>query len=243
MKKNIEENNDKISFMEKMKDKKYSAKVQLIGYGIFILLVLIYATVSNKNYNYSNNTTNKTTNNNEVTSNVINNKSLLESIKDNYNYEISLSITTNNDTKDYNYRGYSYNNEVSINYDNNLYYYKDNEYYKKENDDLVIIDKKDIYNDIDNTYLELKNILKYIDKSSLDRTTNYSSGEIDSVYYLYLKDMITNYNGEEYIEILVNEKDDVLSIKIDYSNFMNYKNKDISKYIVDAKYTDINELK
>ena len=239
-KKNKETKDEKLSFREKMKDKRYSAKVQLIGYGIFIILVLIYTSISTKKYNNpSNNTNNKNNDNGPVEK--IEDKKLLDAIKDNYHYEVNLSITEE-ETKDYIFTGDRYNDIVSINYNNNIFYSKDNEYYAKQEDNYVITDKKTVYGDIDNNYLELNNIINYIKKSKLDRTTEYSSGEIDSVYYLYLKDIIPNYMEEDYIEITVNEKEDILSINIDYSNFMNYKDKKIKKYIVNAKYNNINKI-
>ena len=239
-KKNKETKDEKLSFREKMKDKRYSAKVQLIGYGIFIILVLIYASISTRKYNNpSNNTNNKSNDNSQVEN--IEEKKLLDTIKDNYHYEVNLSITEE-ETKDYIFTGDRYNDIVSINYNNNIFYSKDNEYYAKQEDNYVITDKKTVYGDIDNNYLELNNIINYIKKSKLDRTTEYSSGEIDSVYYLYLKDIIPNYMEEDYIEITVNEKEDILSINIDYSNFMNYKDKKIKKYIVNAKYNNINKI-
>ena len=239
-KKNKETKDEKLSFREKMKDKRYSAKVQLIGYGIFIILVLIYTSISTRKYNNpSNNTNNKNNDNGPVEK--IEDKKLLDAIKDNYHYEVNLSITEE-ETKDYIFTGDRYNDIVSINYNNNIFYSKDNEYYVKQEDNYVITDKKTVYGDIDNNYLELNNIINYIKKSKLDRTTEYSSGEIDSVYYLYLKDIIPNYMEEDYIEITVNEKEDILSINIDYSNFMNYKDKKIKKYIVNAKYNNINKI-
>ena len=239
-KKNKETKDEKLSFREKMKDKRYSAKVQLIGYGIFIILVLIYTSISTKKYNNpSNNTNNKNNDNGPVEK--IEDKKLLDAIKDNYHYEVNLSITEE-ETKDYIFTGDRYNDIVSINYNNNIFYSKDNEYYAKQEDNYVITDKKTVYGDIDNNYLELNSIINYIKKSKLDRTTEYSSGEIDSVYYLYLKDIIPNYMEEDYIEITVNEKEDILSINIDYSNFMNYKDKKIKKYIVNAKYNNINKI-
>ena len=45
--KDIKENVTKESFLSKMKnDKKYNAKVQLIGYGIFIAALVVYFNLS-----------------------------------------------------------------------------------------------------------------------------------------------------------------------------------------------------
>jgi len=242
MKKNnkVESENkeNKKSFREKMKDKKYNAKVQLIGYGIFIVILLIYVNVSSNNYNY--NYTNKTKDIEikSITSETITDISLLKQIKNNYHYDLTLTI--NEDT--YTYNGDSVQDLMSINTNNNTYYLKDKEYYKKTDNNIELITSNDIYNNIDYNYLYLDNILDYINKSNLDHTTNYSSGEIVSTYYLYLKDLIPNYLEEDYIEINTKETEDNLNINIDYTNLMKYKNKEINKYIVDVIYTNINKV-
>ena len=42
--------NDNNGFYEKMKnDKKYNAKVQFIGYGVFILLIVVFLNISSMN--------------------------------------------------------------------------------------------------------------------------------------------------------------------------------------------------
>ena len=40
------ESNKKETFFEKMKDKKYKAKVEFIGYGIFIVVLIIYLNIA-----------------------------------------------------------------------------------------------------------------------------------------------------------------------------------------------------
>ena len=227
-----------------MKDKKYSAKIQLIGYGIFIAIIIIYVNISSINYNYDYSVKqNKTSIEEKKTEKE--NKKLIEIIDDNYHYNLNLNITYSNieEEKLYNYTGDSYKDEITINNgDGNIYYYKNNEYYKNINGEYIIIEKEEIYDNIDNNYLELNNILKYINKSALDHTTNYSNGNISSVYYLYLKNLIPEYITDDYIEISVNEKEEELNIAIDYSKFMNYKDNNIEKYIVDVTYTNINNV-
>ena len=127
-------NNEKetLSFREKLKDKKYSAKLQLIGYGAFILIVIIYANLSSKNYNYdySNKITNSV-NKKEETSEVQTEKSLLESINNNYEYNLEVNIkniTEENgekeETKTYKYTGTSYKDILKIKTNNKTYYFK-----------------------------------------------------------------------------------------------------------------------
>ena len=124
---NKKNNEDKISFFEKMKDKKYNAKVQLIGYGIFILIVIIYASIYSKNYNYDYANKIKTDDNSKETSKISENKSLLDTISNNYHYDLKLSITLLDGNKsEYSFSGDRYENLLSINYNNVLYYYKDN---------------------------------------------------------------------------------------------------------------------
>ena len=242
MKKNNSNEEQKISFREKMKDKKYIAKVQLIGYGIFILIIIVYANVSSKNYNYNNkNTIENSKNNPNITSNV-EEKSLLETIKDNYNYDIDVTIINNDDTtSNYKYTGFSTGDVIQINTNDKVYYGKSNEYYELVDNNYTLVSDDTIYS-IDKKYITLDDILNYIKKSTLDHTTNYSTGRTTSTYYLYLKNILPNYMEADYVEIDVEETDDTLTINIDYTNLMKYKDKNIKSYKVKLIYNNIGKV-
>lgn len=235
------ENEEKIPFREKMKDKKYSAKVQLIGYGVFIIIIIIYVNISSKNYdyNYANKVDGTTSN---ITSGTIE-QSILEKIDNNYDYKISVEIVNDKDeTTNYTYQGSKYKEITKILSEDTTYYLKNNEYYKETDGNYDLVSEKDIYKELEIKYIELEEIKNYIKKSSLDHTTNYSNGEIVSTYYLYLKDILPNYYEEDYVGIDVIEKDNILSIEIDYSNLMNYKDNTIKTYKVKSEYSNINSV-
>lgn len=244
MTKKNENEKENLSFREKMKDKKYSAKVQLIGYGVFIIIVIIYANISSRNYDYNYANKVEPSKSESTTSGVIEDKKLLDVIDKNYEYQISIEIVNQNDnTSKYLYRGSRYEDILKIIPDNgNTFYLKNNEYYEEKDGVYQLISESDIYGDIENKYIDLEEILNYLKKATLDHTTNYSSGEIISTYYLYLKDILPNYYEEKYIEFNVTDKDNTLSISIDYSNLMNYKDNEIKNYKVEAIYNNIDKV-
>ena len=92
---NKEENNsENKSFFEKLKtDKKYKAKVELTGYAIFIVVLVIFLNISNigNNYNYSDI---NVVSDNEKTEVDIDeeNSDLLESLDNNYSYDIKVEV-------------------------------------------------------------------------------------------------------------------------------------------------------
>lgn len=235
---------EQISFKEKMKDKRYNAKIQLIGYGILIVIAILYVNISNKNYNYNypyNKTDKK--NNTTETSATIKEKSLLETINNNYEYDIKIEqITEENETKNNQYTGLKYKDILSIETNNKTYYLKNNEYYEKIENDYQLTELKTIYGEIDTKYITLKEILNYLDKSSLDHTTNYSSGKIVSTYILPLKDILPNYIENDYIEFNIEENNEKLNIEIDYSSLIKQENKKVKSYKVTATYSNINQI-
>lgn len=243
MKKNNEQK-EVLSFREKMKDKKYSAKIQLLGYGIFIGIIIIYANVSTKNYdyNYSNQITNTTTDITE-TNQTNTEKSLLETIDTNYEYNTQVEIINDKDEiTNYQYSGFSNKDILKIITNNKSYYLKNNEYYEETEENYKVTEVGTIYGKLEYKYIDLKEILNYIEKSSLDHTTNYSNGQTISTYYLYLKNILPNYHEDNYIEISTKEIDNNLYIDIDYTNLINYQNKEIKSYKVSLIYSNINKV-
>lgn len=239
MKKQKEVNKE--SFFYKYKnDKKYNAKVQLTFLGIIIIFVIISANISNVTSNYdNNNNTNTILNKQEETTEV----SLLEKINNNYNYDITINLTkTNDEITNYNYKGKSFNNTIEINKDNNFYYKVDDYYYKKEEDNYILATTDEIYDLIPNNYVELNKIREYINKASLDHITNYSSGKKESLYNLYLKDILINNKTEDVVTINVIEENEILNIKVDYTSLLMVTNKEIKECIITYNYTNIDKV-
>lgn len=261
MKKNINQDNNQrqedLSFIEKMKtDKKYNAKVQLIGYGVLIVALVIYANVASMgnsisgnrilgddNYDYSSD--------NEDDSS----DGLLEKVDDNYRYDIVVVFKTKNQGEEevqdavesqIRYVGKSYENQMEITREDlngsNLYYKVDDRYYSKNDDSMDFIQEDVIYDLIDSEYIELDDILELMDKASLDHVTDYSSGKKEYVYHLKVRDIIVTYKLEDVVEIKVLEENGVLSINVDYSSLIHVVDESIEECKLEATITDIGKV-
>lgn len=235
--------NDKESFFERMKnDKKYNAKVQLFGYLIFLGALIIWVNLSS----VSGNRGNVILDNNVDKENTYKDGiSLLEILDDNYSYDgvisidkISMNVDTNEEvvvTDKIRYYGKSFRDNLEINKVvndiSNLYYKKDNNYYSMVDNISSLVKDIQVYDVIEGKYIELDNILGFINKASLDHVTDYSSGKRESVYHLRVKDIILDFVGSDVIEISVVEDEGELVIDVDYSNLL----KEIDASIVSCK--------
>lgn len=262
MKKNINDevssNEKNTSFFEKMKtDKKYNAKVQLIGYGVFIVALVIYVNIASLGSSPSGNSiigndidSDYLLGNKEETSG-----SLLENIKNNYRYEVGLYIKTKVQGEQeeqelvdsqVRYVGKSYENQLEITKEdttgNNLYYKVDERYYSKTDYGMEFTQEEVVYDLIDSEYIELDGILALIDKASLDHVTDYSTGKKEYVYHLKVRDIIVSYKLEDVVEIKVEEENGVLSISVDYSSLIHVVDESIEECKLEAKITDIDKI-
>lgn len=250
---NQEEKN--LSFFEKYKtDKKYKAKVELIGYGIFIVVLIVYLNISSMNSNSANfqNITNEEIltgkSDNETTS--LEKEDLLEKIDKNYEYDIRVSLKYLSDNeeldKDIHYFGKRYEDERIIDKEledgKNTYYKIGSMYYILSDSEYQLIDKSKIYDLVDNTYIELDEVKKYLDISSLDHVTDYSSGKEEYVYHLKVRDVVKTYTGDEKIEFSLVSENDILTMKVDYSNLMKVIDKDILECKIEYVYQNVDKV-
>lgn len=238
------------SFFGKMRtDKKYRAKVELIGYGLMILVIVLGLNIG--------------TNGNKIRGNIIygtkdktdkeDNVNLLKSITNNYEYdmEVSYDKIVDNESKKYveHYTGKSYLDKLVINrnIDNEVasFYKMGNKYYtkdKEKEDNFVEVDSKNVYGLLVNNYLELDNIKEYLNQANLDHVTNYSNGKIEEIYHLNVGSIILGYKGEEVIDISVLMENESLVIKIDYSNLYKVLDLSVEKCDVLIKYSNIGKV-
>lgn len=257
MKKNNNENKEKSkSFLEKMKDSKYKAKVEFIGYGVLILILLIYLNVVNST---SSNTLIQ--NDNSLKENIEQEEvalNLLEKISDNYEYDIQIHYVQNNDStsdvkeeKDIHYFGKSFSNQLVIQKEvdqESKIYYKVDDFYYQENADtnsqgsFELVDDSEVYSFLDRKYIEFDNVKKYIDKASLDHVTNYSSGKKEEVYHLKIKDVIKSYQDDTELEISVTTVDEQVVIRTDYAVLLHVIDASIVKCKVEFTYTNIGKV-
>lgn len=245
-----------ISFFEKIKtDKKYSAKVQLIGFGILLIPLIICLNIANIGNSDS---TNSTFGDNLDPNFQVGNKEedttdLLEKVNDNYRYDITLKVQKNDnvgqeiaEVSQIRYVGKSFSNQIEITKEDNLgsvlYYKVDNLYYSKNDDGMNLIEEENIYDMVDSDYIELDNILSFIDKASLDHVTDYSSGRKEYVYHLKVKDVVVGYKLEDVVEFEIEEENGILKIVVDYTNLLELMDESIMECKLEATITDIDKV-
>lgn len=238
-------------FFEKIRsDKKYSAKVQLGGWFVFFLVLVVSLNISSNGSVPSGNIVNGGNNSNGGENTSKEETKLLENLDNNYSYSVVTNLVLNSVNADngeavsvensISYRGKSYLNTLEIERDsNNLYYRVDDNYYSKVDNVTTLVKESNVYEVIEAKYIEIDSIVKLIDKASLDHYTNYSSGKREYVYHLKVKDVILSANVEDVIEISVLEENNILTINIDYSNLYKLINVSVSEFKLEAVISDI----
>lgn len=254
---NNNENEEQMSFFKKMKtDKKYNAKVQLIGYGILIVFLIVYANITSAINIPSNSIIVDDFVDSKLDDNISNSNndvSLLRSVDDNYKYDTVLEIEKKktddievSDNYKVRYFGKSFKNKLEITKEDSLssllYYKVDNRYYLKDGDDISLTEEDVIYDLISYDYIELDSIFNLIDKASLDYVTDYSSGKKEYLYHLKVKDVIVSYKLEDVVDISIVEENDILKINVDYSNLIKVVNDEFEKCSLEIVITDISKV-
>lgn len=208
----------KLSLKERWKDKRERAKIELMLYGIFFLVIIIFARISSS------------MSTNIPKDNDINN-TFIDEITDNYQYDIDITIDNNK----YKYSGKKLGNNMSI---TRIVGTKE-EYFYQMNDKYYILDTKgnyilttaeDIYPYIEYRYLNINNIKQFIKLGTKN----------DTVYSVKVSDIVLNNNNADTITLTVNEEDK--NILIDYTNLFKIDNSNINKAEVNIKYSNINSI-
>lgn len=214
------------NFLYKYKNNsKYKAKVQLIGWGIFIGILVLWINISSvfsdDSYQYLN----------EVTNTIIEEKeesSLINKLKvNNYLYKIEIIKNKENIEDKIYYDGQVFNNVKKIikTYNDVIeeYYIENNNYYLKDNNTYSLVTSNNYYSFISETFMDLNTIINYINIGEIDSTTNFNDGKVVKNYVIILKNIILN-NSEEYITISVLEDNinNILEFDVDYTNLYNF---------------------
>lgn len=211
------EGNNKIKFSDKLKDKRERAKIELICYGIFFVIVVIFARVTSGK-------TAKVDDNNFIVD------SFIYDIEDNYEYSIVLSTSDNI----YEYYGKRLGNNMTINMEVNgvvsSYRLIGNKYYVLEDNNYILTSKDSVYPYIDYRYLDINNIREYMDLASVD----------GNIYRVKISDIVLGSDTPEYLEIRVEEGD--FNIVIDYSSLLGLNDNNKEKVMVSITYSNINKI-
>ena len=229
--------------------------MQLAGYLVFIILLIIYLNISNIGSNYDYNSSNNTINdiNTTTKSNEESKKelSLLKRLNTNYNYDVRIvlkRIKDDNTAEDIvlGYSGKSNGENIIINksYNNvaSTFYKAGDEYYKKTGEEYELMAENEIYDIISSKYIEYSSLRKYIEKAELDHYTSYSTGKIEYVYYLKISDIIKSYKKDDKIDINIVEENNKISIDIDYGILFKVLNNKISECKINYNYSDIDKI-
>lgn len=215
----------KESFFDKYKnDTRYKAKVQLIGWGVFIIALILWVNISSlfssSSYNYLNEVTNTVKKKEEI--------GMISKLKvNNYVYKVEISKNKENIEEKIIYDGkvFNFTKKITKTYNDIVeeYYVDGNNYYLKNNDVYSLVNSDNYYSFISETFMDLTTIINYINVGKIDSTTNYEDGRIAKNYIIKLKDIVLN-NSEEFITINVIEDNvnNVLEFDVDYTNLYNF---------------------
>ncbi len=206
-------------FLKKMDDPKY----KFLGYmlGLFIMFVIALCLPKN------NSNTVNTINNDKDKPNTTDNKVLdFLNNQEDYNYNFKYVLKVNNQT--ITYQGQKTNNEEYITIEDKSYLIKDGLIYIKS-DDIYQIYNGNIYTNKMELFTNGKILTNYINKGYLK----------DNTYLINLKDIIYNYEDNDYIEVSSNISNNEYIINIECKDYLNYIYKDIENADIELIYSNI----
>lgn len=208
-------------FLNKMKDPKY----KLVGYLLGIFVIFIFALMLPKN---SNNTINNP-DNNDINNNGDKVTNFLANQED-YTYEFKYTLKTNN--KIIIYEGNKTKEEENITLIEDditkKFLIKDGFTYIEKDDTYELYDD-DIYTNKVDIFTNGRLLSSYINKGYLK----------DNTYLINLKDIIYNYEGDEYIKVDSSSNNNTYIINIEYKSLLNYIYEDIDSANLELLYSNI----
>lgn len=206
-------------FLKKMDDPKY----KFLGYMLGLFIMFIIALCLPKNNSNKANTINNDNNKPNTTDNQV-----LEFLnnQEDYTYNFKYVLKVNNQT--ITYQGQKTNNEEYITTEDNSYLIKDGLTYIKS-DDTYQIYNDNIYTNKMNLFTNGKILTNYINKGYLK----------DNTYLINLKEIIYNYEDNDYIEVSSNISNNEYIINIECKDYLNYIYKDIENADIELIYSNI----
>lgn len=210
-------NKKKLSLKERWKDKRERAKIELMLYGIFFLIIIIFARISNS---MSNNIPKEE-----------DNKIFISEITDNYSYDIDITIDNDNYKYYGKVLGHNMNIHKVVDTEDEYFYKMNNKYYiLDDNGNYILTNDKEIFSYIDYRYLDINTIKEYIKMGTLN----------SNIYTIKVSDILLNNNSNDVITITV---DDInKELVIDYTNLFKVNNNSLYKELVRIKYSNINSI-
>ena len=195
-------------FFGKMKeDSRFNALVKLAGYSIIVVVAIIFILVSPNNTVFTGNSDDAV-------------KTILK-LPEKYQY----TFTINKDDKVVSYKG-DYNNSEIIKKESDIetvYKIVDNNYYLSSGDDLKKISVDEVYDVVPYDYVNVDWINKLVNLSK----------EKDDILIVYIKDIVTDSNTEEYITMNVGSNE----LSVDYTNLMKITDENINNCTLVFEYS------
>lgn len=217
MKEKKDNNKKKLSLKERWKDKRERAKIELMLYGIFFLIIIIFARISNS---MSNNIPKEE-----------DNKIFISEITDNYSYDIDITIDNDNYKYYGKVLGHNMNIHKVVDTEEEYFYKMNNKYYiLDDNGNYILTNDKEIFSYIDYRYLDINTIKEYIKMGTLN----------SNIYTIKVSDILLNNNSNDVITITVDDINKELII--DYTNLFKVNNNNLHKELVRIKYSNINSI-
>lgn len=218
--------NTELSFLEKYKtDSKYKAKIQLIGWGIFLLVLIIYLNIAELS-SPSKPLTNTVTPIRDTEKENAKLGEWLDKIGNNYEYEVNIATKKKDGenivSDEVRYFGISNLNRLTIDrsYQGNTLHYRkeaDQYYFVVDENTYQEVLEEDVYSIIKAEYVTKEGMKNFLENASLDHVTNYSSGKKEYEYHLKVRDMIKTYQGDDEITFQVSEENGQIKVEVDYA--------------------------
>ena len=206
-------------FLKKMDDPKY----KFLGYMLGLFIMFIIALCLPKN---NSNTANTINNDKDKTNNTDNQVLEFLNNQEDYTYDFKYVLKVNDQT--ITYQGQKTNNEEYITIEDKSYLIKDGLIYIKSDDIYQIYNDK-IYTNKMELFTNGKILTNYINKGYLK----------DNTYLINLKDIIYNYEDNDYIEVSSNISNNEYIINIECKDYLNYIYKDIENADIELIYSNI----
>ena len=205
-------------FLKKMDDPKY----KFLGYMLGLFIMFIIALCLPKN----NDPTNIISNDKDKTNNTDNQVLEFLNNQEDYTYDFKYVLKVNDQT--ITYQGQKTNNEEYITIGDKSYLIKDGLTYIKS-DDTYQIYNDNIYTNKMELFTNGKILTNYINKGYLK----------DNTYLINLKEIIYNYEDNDYIEVSSNISNNEYIINIECKDYLNYIYKDIENDDIELIYSNI----
>ena len=206
-------------FLKKMDDPKY----KFLGYMLGLFIMFIIALCLPKN---NSNTANTINNDKDKTNNTDNQVLEFLNNQEDYTYDFKYVLKVNDQT--ITYQGQKTNNEEYITIEDDSYLIKDGLIYIKS-DNIYQIYNDNIYTNKMNLFTNGKILTNYINKGYLK----------DNTYLINLKEIIYNYEDNDYIEVSSNISNNEYIINIECKDYLNYIYKDIENADIELIYSNI----